>query len=96
MANIKSNIKNIRKIKRQTLRNKFVLTNLKTVTKNVRSSKDAASLPYAYKKIDSAFAKGKIHKNKANRLKSRLALAINKAKNPAVNPSAVANEQKNS
>jgi small subunit ribosomal protein S20 len=92
MANIKSNIKSIRKTKRRTLQNKFVLTNLKTVVKGVRTSNDATKLPHAYHKIDSAAAKGKIHKNKANRLKSRLALSVNKQKSVSAT---AANAQKN-
>jgi small subunit ribosomal protein S20 len=76
MANLNASKKNIRKIKRQTARNRSVISNLRTVTKTVTVKKDQASLTLAYKKIDSALSKGKIHKNKANRLKSRLAILV--------------------
>ena len=78
MANIKANIKNIRKTRKQRARNKSQITALRSKTKNARSTKKADDLSLAYQKIDSACAKGKIHKNKANRLKSRLAKATNK------------------
>ncbi|GHU31295.1 30S ribosomal protein S20 [Bacilli bacterium] len=78
MANIKANIKSIRKTKTRHLRNKSVLTNVKTKTKAVRKNGTDKELAAAYKKIDSACAKGKIHKNKANRMKARLAASVNK------------------
>lgn len=51
------------------------------VTKAVQSNKPAQAkklLVDAYSKIDTAAKKGTIHKNTANRYKSRLALQINK------------------
>lgn len=80
MANLKSSIKDIRRTKTRTLRNKQTISNLKTVNKKAHNSKDANACALAYQKIDSAAAKGKIHKNKANRMKSRLMKQINKSK----------------
>jgi small subunit ribosomal protein S20 len=78
MANIKANIKNIRKTRKQHIRNKSQITALRSKAKTVRTSKKVDDLSLAYQKIDSACAKGKVHKNKANRLKSRLAKVANK------------------
>ncbi|MDR0545795.1 MAG: 30S ribosomal protein S20 [Mycoplasmataceae bacterium] len=78
MANIKANIKNIRKTARQHQNNKMHITSLRNKVKHVRTSKNQIDLQAAYKKIDSACAKGKIHQNKANRLKSRLAKQVSK------------------
>jgi small subunit ribosomal protein S20 len=77
MANIKANIKNIRKTRKQHARNKGAITNARSQIKIVRQTKSQKDLAVAYKKVDSICAKGKIHKNKANRIKSRLAKAAN-------------------
>lgn len=77
MANLKSSIKDIRRTKTKTARNKQVITGIKTINKKVRNTRSANDCALAYKKIDSAVAKGKIHKNKANRMKSQLMKAIN-------------------
>ena len=65
---------------RRTLENKRVLTGLKSQTKKVRSAfaaKDKATAADAVKTLaslaDKAAKTGQIHKNKANRHKSRLA-----------------------
>ncbi len=78
MANIKSNIKNIRKTEKRTNVNKNNITATKTSVKKAKTTKDQKALNQAYKKIDSSCSKGKIHKNKANRMKSRLAKQVNK------------------
>ncbi|MDR0985677.1 MAG: 30S ribosomal protein S20 [Mycoplasmataceae bacterium] len=78
MANIKANIKNIRKTARRTRINKGYVTAYRSQTKKVRTTQDSKDLAKAYKTIDSVASKGKMHKNKANRLKSRLAKAVNK------------------
>ncbi|MDR1991705.1 MAG: 30S ribosomal protein S20 [Mycoplasmataceae bacterium] len=80
MANIKANIKNIRKTAKRHARNKSALSAMRSQNKVVRESQTPASLSNAYKKIDSFAAKGRIHKNKANRIKSRLAKAVNNKK----------------
>ncbi|MDR2636635.1 MAG: 30S ribosomal protein S20 [Mycoplasmataceae bacterium] len=82
MANLKSSKKSIRKDVKRTIRNKHVVSTLKHHMKQTRNSASTSELNVLYKKADAAFAKGKIHKNKANRIKSRLAKAANKnAKN---------------
>ncbi|MDR0674940.1 MAG: 30S ribosomal protein S20 [Mycoplasmataceae bacterium] len=84
MANIQSNIKNIRKTRKQRDCNKRHITALRSKAKIVRTTKNKNDLSLAYKKIDGASAKGKIHKNKANRLKSRLAKSANKKETTSV------------
>jgi small subunit ribosomal protein S20 len=79
MANIKANIKSIRKDKKRTQRNKIVLSGLKTQIKKTRANCTAATVSISYKSLDSAASKGKISKNKARRLKSKLARNLNKA-----------------
>ena len=77
MANIKANIKSIRKTTKRQKRNRSVKTIYKNNIKRTRNSKNYIDLNKSYKSIDSALAKGVITKNKANRLKSRIARAIN-------------------
>ncbi|MDR2567903.1 MAG: 30S ribosomal protein S20 [Mycoplasmataceae bacterium] len=78
MANIKSNIKSIRKTQKRTIANKAVKTSLKNTIKKVRTTGNSELVPTVYQKADSALAKGKIHKNKANRIKSRMAKEVNR------------------
>lgn len=82
MANTKSAQKNIRKSAVRTEANRKVKTRLKTLTKATKAavaSKDTAALAKASVKavsaLDKAAKTGVIHKNKANRVKSRLAKA---------------------
>jgi small subunit ribosomal protein S20 len=78
MANIKSQIKRNRQNEKRAERNKSVRSELKTRTKSAvtaieSGADDAAALTKAaVKRIDSAAAKGVIHKNAAARRKSRL------------------------
>ena len=78
MANIKSQIKRNRQTIVRTERNKAVRSELKTRTKSATTAiaegaENAAELTrLAVKRIDSAAAKGVIHKNAAARRKSRL------------------------
>ena len=79
MANTRSAAKSARQTVRRTLQNKSVLTSLKSQTKKVRSAfaaKDKAAAATAVKELasfaDKAAKTGQIHKNKANRQKSRL------------------------
>lgn len=76
----------MRKAEKARLRNRAVKTSLKTVVKkandaiaagDVAKTADAAKL--ATKKLDQAASKGYIHRNKAARLKSRMAKRVNKA-----------------
>ncbi len=78
MPNIKSNIKSVRKNKKRTTRNKIVISSLKNTIKQVRTNQNHNDLNTLYKKADAALAKGKITKNKANRIKSRAAKLANK------------------
>jgi small subunit ribosomal protein S20 len=78
MANIKSQIKRNRQNAKRAERNKSVRSELKTRTKVASAAIDAgaddarALLQAAVKRIDSAAAKGVIHRNAAARRKSRL------------------------
>ncbi|MGQ0832242.1 MAG: 30S ribosomal protein S20 [Microthrixaceae bacterium] len=78
MANIKSQIKRNRQNEKRAARNKSVRSELKTRTKAAAAAaaegaENAAELTrLAVKRIDSAAAKGVIHKNAAARRKSRL------------------------
>jgi small subunit ribosomal protein S20 len=79
MANTRSAAKRARQTERRTLHNKRALTGLKSQTKKVRaalSSKDKAAATTAVQALasmaDKAAKTGRIHKNKANRQKSRL------------------------
>lgn len=86
MPNIKSAKKRVKIIKKQTLNNKVVKTNLKTILKKANnaiseSGNDKDNIfRLAIKKIDQAVAKGVLHKNCANRKKSKLALKYNNFK----------------
>jgi small subunit ribosomal protein S20 len=78
MPNLKASIKSVKKTAKKTTRNRIIISTLKYNTKKARNSSDKKDLNNLYKKADSALAKGKIHKNKANRIKSRIAKANNK------------------
>jgi small subunit ribosomal protein S20 len=80
MANTRSAAKSARQTVRRTLQNKRVLTGLKSHVKKARSAfeaKDKAAAAAEVKILaslaDKAAKTGRIHKNKANRQKSRLA-----------------------
>jgi small subunit ribosomal protein S20 len=82
VANIKSQIKRNRQNEARRERNKAVRSELKTRVKTVTADAEAGedtteSLRLAVKRIDTAAAKGVIHKNEAARRKSRLAKKIN-------------------
>lgn len=78
MANIKSQIKRNRQNERRRVRNKAVRSELRTRTKSASAAIDegatdaAATVRSAVQRIDTAAAKGVIHKNQAARRKSRL------------------------
>lgn len=80
MANIKANIKAIRKSAKRNNQNKIVKTTFKNKLKAVRTAPDAKKLTEVYKELDQAVAKKVITKNKANRLKSRASKKLQKAK----------------
>lgn len=83
MANIKSAIKRNRQNEKRRLRNKQVISQMRTYTKRAvaaaGSDDEAESLRLATKYIDKAASKGVIHDNTAARKKSRLAKAVKAA-----------------
>lgn len=79
MANIKSNLKTKKQSDKKHAKNRNALADLKNNTKKVRSSHDKKDLSKLYSCADSLSRKRVIHRNKANRIKSRNAKAANKA-----------------
>ncbi len=87
MANIKSAQKNIRKSASAAKRNRAVRSRVKTAAKAARAAIASgktddvkAVTPACASVFDKAAKSGVIHKNKAARMKSRLAKAQNAAK----------------
>ena len=85
MAHHKSADKRIRQREKRTLRNRLVLTNVRTFVKRLRSAvaegdKDAAVglLKETTAKIDKAASKGVLHRRTAARTISRLSRAVGK------------------
>ena len=83
MANIKSQIKRNRQNEKRQVRNKSIRSELKTRQKNAlqaAASGDAEqateALRLAQRKIDTAVAKGVLHKYTAARRKSRLSRQV--------------------
>jgi len=74
MAKIKSNIKTKKQSDKKHAANSNKIASLKTT---VKENKDLNKI---YQKADSLSRKHVIHRNKANRIKSRRAKAMNKAK----------------
>lgn len=78
MANIESQKKRNRQNVKRHLRNKAVRAEMRTRTKKAETAAAAGSdetpelLSAAIKRIDQAASKGVLHKNTANRKKSRL------------------------
>ncbi len=78
MPNIKSAKKRVLVAKLRNERNKAAKTELKTVLKKARAEDATAeAVKSAAIKLDKSAGKGLIHKNKAARLKSRLAKKAN-------------------
>lgn len=87
MPNIKSAEKRVRTAQNRNLRNRMLKSQLKTSMKKLSTAiaeGDTTSAETIYRTtvgiLDSAVLKGTMHKNTANRKKSQLALALNKAK----------------
>lgn len=79
MANIKSNEKSHKQDLKINKNNKSQKSAMRTSIKKAKvEAKTHDDLVDATKKIDTAARKGIIHKNKADRTKSRLAKAVNK------------------
>lgn len=86
MANIKSAQKRVSITAKQNLRNRMVASAVKTSIRRFNqalATGDAQAAEAAYTKavstVDKAAGKGVIHKNAANRKKSRLALKLTAA-----------------
>lgn len=78
MPNIKSAKKRVLVAKARNDRNKAAKTELRTAIKKARADEATAEvIKTASVKLDKAAGKGLIHKNKAARLKSRLAKKAN-------------------
>lgn len=78
MANIKSNEKSYRKNEKRRVQNHSKKAEVRTLVKKTKNSKNKKDLNQVYSKTDKLAKTKKIHKNKANRIKSRTAKAINK------------------
>lgn len=86
MANTKSAKKRIKVTQTKTLRNQRIKSALKTMIKKFEVSLENNDIAVATtefsqitKALDMATSKGILHRNKAARKKSRLALKLNKA-----------------
>lgn len=82
MANHKSSIKRIRQEETRRLRNRYYGKTMRNAVRKLRSTTDkteaAALYPSVVKMVDKLAKTSVIHKNKANNLKSKLAIYINK------------------
>ena len=85
MANIKSAMKRIKVTRFKTLRNKMIISSLKTSIRKYEDALKAGNLEEAkalYRSvaslIDKAASKGTLHKNTAARKKSRLSKRLKK------------------
>ena len=74
MANTKSAAKRARQILRSSLRNRSVVTHVRTLQKRARSSDkpDSNQIRLLISSIDKAAKRGIIHRNAANRRKAKL------------------------
>ena len=78
MPNIKSQKDRVVQAQKETMHNKAIKSNLKTVVKKADADKDAVVVA-AVSAIDKAKSKGVLHKNTAARKISRMAKRANKA-----------------
>ncbi len=76
MANIDSKEKSLRKNEKVRKQNHAQRSDLRTTVKKTRNTKKG--LDDVYSKSDKLAKTNKIHRNKANRIKSRTAKAVNK------------------
>ena len=85
MPNIQSAKKRVKVSEKKNLRNRMVRSGVKTSIKKFNAALDAgvepanAQLSATTSAVDKAVTKGVIHKNAANRIKARMALAAEKA-----------------
>ena len=80
MANIKANKKSIRQTLRRAEHNKVVRTRLKGLVKNLTGENVVANASLVASAADKAAKTGVFHRNKANRIKARLAKKLAAAK----------------
>ena len=82
MANHKSSIKRIRQADKKKLHNRYYAKTARNAVRNLRATADkteaAQMLPKISAMLDKLAKRSIIHKNKANNLKSRLAVFVNK------------------
>ncbi len=82
MANHKSSLKRIRQEEKRRIHNRYYSKTMRNAVRKLRSITDKAEAealyPTVVKKVDKLAKVNIIHKNKANNLKSKLALYINK------------------
>jgi len=82
MANHKSSLKRIRQEEKRRLHNRYYAKTMRNAVRKLRSTTDKeeaqALYPTVVKKVDKLAKVNIIHKNKANNLKSKLAIYINK------------------
>ena len=79
MANTKSAAKRARQTARRTIRNRRVLTQLRTFQKRVvagSGKENAENIRALISALDKAAKRGMIHRNAANRRKARLAKSL--------------------
>ncbi len=85
MPNIQSAKKRVKVSEKKNLRNRMVRSGVKTSMKKFNAALDAgvepakAQLSATTSAVDKAVTKGVMHKNAANRIKARMALAVDKA-----------------
>ena len=82
MANHKSSLKRIRQEEKRRLHNRYYGKTMRNAVRKLRATTDKAAAvsmyPELVKLLDKLAKTNVIHKNKANNLKSKLALHINK------------------
>ena len=82
MANHKSTLKRIRQKEKRRLRNRYYGKTMRNAVRKLRATTEkeaaVAQYPAVTKLLDKLAKKNIIHQNKANNLKSKLALYINK------------------
>ncbi|MFV0344858.1 MAG: 30S ribosomal protein S20 [Bacteroidales bacterium] len=82
MANHKSAIKRIRRNERKRLHNRYYAVTTRNAIKKLRQTEDKSEAQSLYPKvvslIDKLAKRNVIHKKKANNLKSKLAIQINR------------------
>ena len=82
MANHKSSLKRIRQEEKRRLHNRYYGKTMRNAVRKLRATTDkteaVAMYPGIAKMLDKLAKTNVIHKNKANNLKSKLALYINK------------------